>query len=341
MNQINIIIPCYYTDTILEKCLLSLSQQTKKNNIIIYLINDCSPNTKDKYSKLIKKYSNNLDITYLETLKNSGPGVARQLGLNNLPNNAEYVMFIDDDDQLADSKTIENFLNIIENRDKNSIIGFINDYRYYEQNHFDNNNSHFTGSIFNFKLIQIFNLQFNNDLSYLEEDTDFLLKYFFYLNKMNYYFNNIIIYNNNSNNGYTYIKTINKNSLTETTKLIDFYWGTFKLYNSLCLFFLNQENENYLNSIIKQEINNLYIGITSYSFYLKEYINQNNFNLFKITNLNLLKLLYKYKIKIEIQDLVIQSDLTLLKKYSLEEYCQMLDEEFQKGKQNYDIDSYT
>ena len=39
------------------------------------MINDCSPNTNSYYD--LRKEFSLLDITYLETPKNSGPGVAR------------------------------------------------------------------------------------------------------------------------------------------------------------------------------------------------------------------------------------------------------------------------
>jgi len=47
--KLAIILTCFYKDEIVERALKSLSAQTAKDNMHIYLVNDCSINTKDEY----------------------------------------------------------------------------------------------------------------------------------------------------------------------------------------------------------------------------------------------------------------------------------------------------
>jgi GT2 family glycosyltransferase len=74
--EINIIIPCYYPSEIIEPCFQSLSNQTAKNKIKIFMVNDCSPHTNCDYLDIREKY-NDLNIQYLKTKENSGPGISR------------------------------------------------------------------------------------------------------------------------------------------------------------------------------------------------------------------------------------------------------------------------
>ena len=109
--MIDIIIPAYNAHKTLDKTIESISKQTNKKDLKIYIINDGS---KENYSKITKKYSEILDITEIE-IENSGPGAARQIGLDS--SNNEYIVFIDADDILYNENSILNLLNIIHNND--------------------------------------------------------------------------------------------------------------------------------------------------------------------------------------------------------------------------------
>ncbi len=128
MYEINIIIPCYYDYETIYPCFQSLANQTNKN-FIVTIVNDCSPNTNCKYQDIIKEFSQYYTINYYETQENSGPGVARQLGLDN--NKSPFIMFVDDDDQLV-SHAIE-----IYNKHLNLYTAYLSGRQYDNQGYID------------------------------------------------------------------------------------------------------------------------------------------------------------------------------------------------------------
>lgn len=79
---------------LMEKYFESLENQTYKNFEIL-IIDDCS--TDDSYKELLKyQKASKLDIKLFKTKENSGPGVARNIGIDNAT--GEYITFIDNDD---------------------------------------------------------------------------------------------------------------------------------------------------------------------------------------------------------------------------------------------------
>lgn len=109
--MVDIIIPAYNAHHTIGKTLFSISKQINKEILKIYLINDGSD--KD-YSEFINIYKNILDITEIK-IKNSGPGIARQVGLDSSKN--EYIVFIDADDTFYNEYSIFNLLSIIPEAD--------------------------------------------------------------------------------------------------------------------------------------------------------------------------------------------------------------------------------
>lgn len=110
--MLDIIIPVYNAHETLEKTLLSVALQTYRNKIKVYLVDDCS---KESYEKEVKDFESRLDITLLRLEKNSGPGVARQYGIDH--SNGEFIMFLDSDDLLYDYKSVENLVSKIGDND--------------------------------------------------------------------------------------------------------------------------------------------------------------------------------------------------------------------------------
>ena len=94
--MLNIIIPTYKAKDTLPKALDSLVSQTK-SMFLITIVQDCDD---EDYSNIISEYRNRgLHISLLKTPENSGAGVARQFGIDNLVN-VDYCMFLDADDML-------------------------------------------------------------------------------------------------------------------------------------------------------------------------------------------------------------------------------------------------
>lgn len=106
--MIDVIIPAYNSHNTIDRTLSSLSLQSFKDNIKVYIINDGS---KRNYEEFIKFYSNFIEIKELSYDKNMGPGYAREYGIEN--SNSPYILFIDSDDSLYDFKSIEKLYNTI------------------------------------------------------------------------------------------------------------------------------------------------------------------------------------------------------------------------------------
>ena len=116
--------PVYRSNRIIKRAFEMIKNQTMRNNIVLYFINDCSPNTNCEYQDIIQEYSKYINIKYFKTNERSGPGVARQIALNQLQE--KYFIFHDDDDYFYDQYAIENCIKVIEeNKNKKvSAIGF-------------------------------------------------------------------------------------------------------------------------------------------------------------------------------------------------------------------------
>ena len=99
--KISVIIPCYNSSKYIEKCILSVLNQTYKNIEIIVIDDGSSDNTRE----LIKKY----DVISIFK-ENGGVSSARNMGLKIA--SGEYITFIDSDDYVS-SNYIESIVNII------------------------------------------------------------------------------------------------------------------------------------------------------------------------------------------------------------------------------------
>ena len=97
--MIDIIIPLYNArktiSNTLDSVLVNLS------DIVVYLVDDASD---DDYTDIIEDYSKKLNIKYLRLKKNSGPGVARQYGIDH--SNNEYIIFLDSDDEFCENDSV-------------------------------------------------------------------------------------------------------------------------------------------------------------------------------------------------------------------------------------------
>lgn len=115
--ETSIIIPVYNAQDTLENCIDSILNQTYKDFEIV-LINDGSTDNsqeiidsyKKKYPKIIRSYSQ----------KNSGVAVTRNNGIKY--SEGKYLFFIDNDDYI-DNNYIETFVNEIEKKNCDVVIG--------------------------------------------------------------------------------------------------------------------------------------------------------------------------------------------------------------------------
>lgn len=108
-NILTVIIPIYNTEMTLERCLLSVLNQSLKD-IKIILIDD---NSNDNSYKIIEKYKkeyNNIDYYKNET--NMGAGYSRNQGIEKTE--SKYICFLDSDDWV-DSNSYKESIALLEN----------------------------------------------------------------------------------------------------------------------------------------------------------------------------------------------------------------------------------
>ena len=82
MSKFFTVIVPVYNPTRLEQALDSIESQSNKEDIEVIIVDDNSTNK--EYQKLLSKYT--FDYNLIENTENQGPGLARQIGMNNATN---------------------------------------------------------------------------------------------------------------------------------------------------------------------------------------------------------------------------------------------------------------
>ena len=109
--MIDIIIPAYNAFETIERTLNSIVKQTNRSLLNVYIINDGSEKS---YDYIISNYKSLINITEIK-IENSGPGIARQVGLNVSSN--EFIVFMDSDDTLPNDNSLQTLTDIIQESD--------------------------------------------------------------------------------------------------------------------------------------------------------------------------------------------------------------------------------
>lgn len=105
MPKISIIIPVFNATEYIINCINSLLKQTLQDIEVILVDDHGEDNSIEKSKKHIKS-QNKLDkFLFLETPKNSGPGEARNIGINAAT--GDYIMFVDSDDWIEENMCFE------------------------------------------------------------------------------------------------------------------------------------------------------------------------------------------------------------------------------------------
>lgn len=95
-TKISALIPVYNVEKYIERCLISLFENTIAEDIEFVIVNDCSTDSSmEIINKIIQNYKT-LTIKIINHKKNSGSATARNTGIKNA--RAKYVCFIDSDD---------------------------------------------------------------------------------------------------------------------------------------------------------------------------------------------------------------------------------------------------
>ena len=96
MKKISVIIPCYNSQTTLNRCIDSVLRQTYKNFELIIVDDGSTDNTEQLIKEYCKKDNR---IVYLSKA-NGGTGSSRNLGLKHVT--GDYIQFVDSDDDVKD-----------------------------------------------------------------------------------------------------------------------------------------------------------------------------------------------------------------------------------------------
>ena len=241
--QFSIIIPTYNSERFIDYCLNSLiSQYSEKYNFEILIVDDCSS---DGTINKINEFITRLPITILSTEVNSGPGIARNMGLG--ISKGTWILFLDSDDSLSINalEILNEYINANKELD---IIGFNWEYdrnskvsngkiggRYDYKNLLKSKQNlildylslGMDGSVIytaiKKELIQQNNLKFNLGF---HEDIDFIFKVYYFAKEIGY-IENILYIKNNRND--SIVNSIQK-------KHIDGYFRAFtEIYDFLKL----------------------------------------------------------------------------------------------------------
>lgn len=96
MKKVSVCVPVYNVEKYVRRCLLSLFNQTMKNEIEFIIVNDGTPDNSMKVVLETVKEFPELDIKIIEHDRNKGIAQARNTALNAC--SGEYVIYVDSDD---------------------------------------------------------------------------------------------------------------------------------------------------------------------------------------------------------------------------------------------------
>lgn len=117
MPKLSVIIPCYKARDTILKTLHSIAMQSIAEDLEVLVVNDCDG---IDYSDILSKFDD-LNIVYVQRDCNGGCGSSRNSGIRNAT--ADYVCFIDSDDQFISSLTLEVMYNRIKAEGADMLAG--------------------------------------------------------------------------------------------------------------------------------------------------------------------------------------------------------------------------
>lgn len=115
--KLSVITPVHNSFSLMGRYFHSLENQSYRNFEII-IIDDCSSD--NSYQKLLEyKRNSHLDIKVIKNKENTGPGIARNIGIDHV--SGDYIIFIDSDDYI-DHECFFQINNTIQGRDIDCLI---------------------------------------------------------------------------------------------------------------------------------------------------------------------------------------------------------------------------
>lgn len=250
--MIDVIIPAYNAHKTIERTLYSIAYQRNSENLNVYIIND---NSIKDYSKEIDFFKNFINIRELKLKENSGPGYARQYGIEH--SDSEYIIFIDSDDVFATPLSLITLENAIKTSNSDVVVSaFIEEKTKDKFIFYDNDPIALHGKIYKRKFIEKNKIKF--PYFYAEEDNAF---------------NHLVFLNNPIKKmiqDKTYIWMNNEKSLTRNE---NYKQNSILNYSKAMLYalengFENKVQSNFLARLAYEALITIYYGL--------DYYNKNN-----------------------------------------------------------------
>ena len=252
--MIDVIIPAYNAHSTIDRTLSSIAYQTCVDYLNVYIVNDFSD--KD-YSESVKFFSNFMNIKEIKLDKNSGPGTARQYGIDN--SEGKFIVFIDSDDVFSNCYAIEYLYKKIKQAKSDIVISSFTEETDDEFKVHNNSHIWLHGKMYRRSFIEKNSIHFNNERS--NEDNGFNQLFLLCNPRIS-----VIDYN-------TYIWCNNKKSLTRKNNH-DFAITGFVGYVYNMNWAINEALKRKYNKK-KLSLFSFSVLVATYHFYLKNYLNNN------------------------------------------------------------------
>ena len=306
MIKYSIIVPLYNAEKYIQRCFESILSQNY-NNLEILFINDGST---DNSLDIIQVLSSKYDFVKFISQANSGPGVARNTGINNTK--GENIIFLDVDDEFETDifNRLDEFLQLrqydficfgfnLKNNNNQIIQSFLFDNKIEIK---DQLKDFFEiGTVKNVIWNKIYSRKFiiDNDIQFdnlrINEDALFVFKSI--LKSKNILFYNKILYNHISDNDHSFTNMLTINhfkSTLDTIKAITDILVSSKLYdqhrNSLYIYKIRMMSYILFLSALKIKDKNEFINNTSIIYKSDEWKEIINFNKISIKYIIIKKL---------------------------------------------------
>lgn len=166
MYDVDIIIPAYNSINTISIPLDSLKKQKTEYKFRVVIVND---NSSYSYKNILDKYSKYMFIEEIVLDRNGGPAVARQKGIDYT--DSKYIMFIDSDDYLFSSDSIQKLVDNISLCNSDVAMGNFILERDNKEELVKNNSVWMHGKIYRRSFLEDNNIRFNT--SRVNEDNGF------------------------------------------------------------------------------------------------------------------------------------------------------------------------
>ena len=170
MKSLDIIIPTYKNKPGLYKTIFSLGINDRYN---ITIVDDCSGLNYDDVISYFEPF-HNINVLYLE--KNSGPGVARQYGIDNT--SGDLILFVDTGDVMMGPDSVERMLDTFSSCEEWAEVLFgahSEEYLNGDVGIVENSHNRLHGKLFKRSFLDKFNIRFPEICSRKNEDLGFCL----------------------------------------------------------------------------------------------------------------------------------------------------------------------